>query len=252
MPEEIEYGAEGGEKQLLDVYRPAGGRPGPVAVVVHGGGWGSGDKRADVPFIDALVAAGVVVFSINYRLAPKHPWPACLDDVHAAVTWARRHAGQYGGDPARLALIGYSAGGHLACQDAITREAPGDVAAVVALAAPTDMVLDNFRRLGVSPALRAVLGRTEVDDDTLEVLWQMSPINHLRPGLCPFLLVHGTTDTSVPYSQSTHLQKRLRDLGVAAELITLEKAGHRISDWPQFDPRYAERIAEWVISTLRA
>jgi acetyl esterase len=87
----------------------------PVLVYLHGGGWVAGSVATHDPFCRLLSeAAGVIVASVEYRLAPEHPHPAALEDALAAVHWAANKAAQWGGDPSRLALGGDSAGGHLA------------------------------------------------------------------------------------------------------------------------------------------
>jgi acetyl esterase/lipase len=251
-PMEIAYGSAGGETLLLDAYPAAEGSA--AVVVIHGGGWSGGDKRADLPFIQALSAAGLSVFSINYRLAPKHAWPACMEDVRAAIEWVQGHAHGAGGGLVSLGVVGYSAGGHLAATAGVT--VPG-VKATALLAGPTDLVLDNFRRGGLSPSmvglLRGVAPTTrkgvplEVPTvGELEALWGISPINALTSKAPPFYLVHGTADASVPYVQAGHWKKRCSDLGVACELVTLEGKTHHIAEWKG----YEEGLAGWLKRAL--
>ncbi len=100
--------------QALDVYQPEDETGVPVVLFVHGGGFTEGDKRinrelfGNVP--SYFARNGVLGVSMNYRLAPAAPWPAAAQDVAAAVAWLRERAAQYGGDPARIFLLGYSAG----------------------------------------------------------------------------------------------------------------------------------------------
>src|ERR1700722_12576376 len=143
----IEYAAADGESLKLDAFVPDGTGPFPVAIVVHGGGWGGGDKAKDITgVLRSLGDAHFVWFSINYRLAPKYKWPACYDDVRAAIAWVKAHATEFNGDPNRIVLIGYSAGGELACLAAV-QGAP--VEAVVGISPPTDMEADTQRRGGL-------------------------------------------------------------------------------------------------------
>jgi len=143
LKHDIEYGRAGDETLLLDAHIPDGDGLHPVAILVHGGGWSRGDKSgldeptkgADItPWFAPLNNAGFTWFSINYRLAPVHRWPAGFEDVQTAIRWVKQHAPEYKGDPERIALLGYSAGGHLVTL-AGTHAAPDTkVQAVVAFA----------------------------------------------------------------------------------------------------------------------
>ncbi|HUI06116.1 MAG TPA: pectinesterase family protein [Verrucomicrobiae bacterium] len=249
---DIEYGQAGGEKLLLDACVPDGDGPFPVAIMVHGGGWTGGDKERDhVPVLEALTAAKFTWFSINYRLAPKYHWPACLDDVETAIRWAKTHAAEYKGDPQHIALIGYSAGGHLVCQAVVTGKDDIRVQAVVGLAPPTDHVADSERRGGLSPSMRNLVDRPkEMDEQSRAILRGISPINFVKPGLPPFLLIQGTADKSVPYEQSVNFQAKLKEAGVPCELITITGAPHRLTEWDKFDPSYREKMIAWLKQTL--
>jgi acetyl esterase/lipase len=248
---DIEYGRVGDERLLLDVSVPQDEALHPVAVIVHGGGWGSGDKQRDhTMFLGPLTRAGFTWFAINYRLAPQYRWPACFDDVRTALRWIRMHAARYKGDPRRIAVIGYSAGAQLACLAVVEAAPDAQVAAVVGLAAPTDLETDTERRGGLSVALKDLLNRQDVNDEVRALLRDLSPVNHLKAGLPPFLLVHGTADRSVPYGQSVGFQARLKALGVACDLITIDNAPHSIKEWSRFDPDYVGQIIDWLTRTM--
>ena len=103
--------------QTLDVFtpQPKPARPAPVLLFVHGGGFVRGDKhQAGTPFQDNMMLwatrHGMVGVNIDYRLAPKDPWPAGVDDLASAIAWTRDHIAQYGGDPNRIFIWGHSAG----------------------------------------------------------------------------------------------------------------------------------------------
>ena len=249
----IEYGQAGGEKLLLDANVPPGATGFPVVIVVHGGGWSSGDKSNEVaPVLAPLTAANFTWFSIDYRLAPKNHWPACYEDVQTAIRWVKAHAADYKGDPNRIALIGYSAGGQLACLAAVRAGEDTRVQAVVGVAPPTDIPADIQRRGGLlSKSLLALLGRPAVvDAGTLKIMQEMSAIDYIEPGLPPFLLMHGTEDKSVLYSQSVNFQAKLKDNKVPCELVTVQGAPHRLSDWEKFDASYKTRMIAWLEQTL--
>src|SRR2546428_4160110 len=113
----IQYANPKGQPQLLDAYVPAGHGPFPTVILVHGGGWEYGDRSNMADIAKYLAVHGFVAFTIDYRLAnPKrvyNPYPAAVEDVQTAIRWVRQHAADYGADPARLGLLGSSAGAHL-------------------------------------------------------------------------------------------------------------------------------------------
>lgn len=104
----------GHERQKLDVYWKEGGSGKPVFIYIPGGGFTGGDKRSDPVFyanIGACVAhEGMVGVVANYRLAPEFKWPSAAKDIESAVGWVREHAGEFGGDPDKLVIMGHSAG----------------------------------------------------------------------------------------------------------------------------------------------
>jgi acetyl esterase/lipase len=249
---DIEYGRAGGVRLLLDSSVPDGAGPHPMVIIVHGGGWGGGDKQQDtVPITEPLTRANFTWFSINYRLAPEHRWPACFEDMRTAIRWVKAHAAEYRGDPERIALLGYSAGGQLVCLAAVRAEEDTRVQAVVGLAPPTDLLADTERRGGLSRALHDLLDRPErVDAEARAILQDLSPITHVKPGLPPFLLIHGTADKSVPYSQSVNFRKQFEEVGGRCDLVTMAGAPHAIRDWGKADPSYQEKMVAWLRRTL--
>lgn len=250
----IKYGHAASEELLLDIYEPAGDGPFPVAIYVHGGGWTGGDKAnpGDAPVLEMLTKAGFTWFSINYRLAPEHRWPACLNDVQTAIRWVKANAAKYKGDPSRIALIGYSAGGHLASFAATVVDESVSVQAVVGYAPLTDFVQELPKRGNIlGRAQRGLLNRPKkLTSESLGMLKALSPINYIRPGLPPFLIVHGDADQSVPYEQSLAFQVKLRANEVRCDLITLPNAPHRLTDWPSFLPNYSGRVIAWLHEIL--
>lgn len=262
LKRDIVYGEAAGETLRLDARIPDGAGPFPVAILVHGGGWSNGDKSgtdkpgsgADItPWFEPLDAASFVSYSINYRLAPLHRWPACLEDVQTAIRWVKAHAAEHHGDPARIALFGHSAGGHLVCLAATVAEADTRVQAVVGYAPVTDLVADTEVRGGLSPSLQKLhtLPR-EPSPASLAILRDTSPINRVHPELPPFLLVHGDTDKTVPYQQSLAFQAKLRAAGVTCDLITIPNGPHGLATWSQLAPDYTGEVVGWLRQNLGA
>jgi alpha-L-fucosidase 2 len=249
---DIEYGTATGESLRLDAHVPDGVGPFPVAIMVHGGGWSTGDKHKDVTVaLDALTQSGEFTwFSINYRLAPTNRWPACFEDVQTAVRWVKTHAAEYKGDPKRLALMGYSAGGQLACLAAVRAGEDTRVQAVVGFSPPTDMVADTERRGGLSKSLQMLFGRDTMDDSTRALLKEMSPITYVKPDLPPFLFIQGDADKTVPYEQTLNFMSKLRQHNVPCDIIPIKGAPHRITDWDKFDTSYKEKLIAWLEQEL--
>jgi len=92
----------------------------------------------------------------------------------------------------------------------------------------------------------------EVTAQSLALIREFSPINHVRPGLPPFLLIHGDADHSVPYQQSLNFQAKLRAAGVPCELITIKGAPHSLMAWEKIDVSYKPRLVAWLRQTLGA
>jgi len=245
-PQTVTYATPGDYELRLDIWRPPGDAAGgsrerPAVIMVHGGSWHA-DARGKTPLWDAWLAdRGYVVFDVDYRLAPPPRWQDAPGDVKCAVGWVRENADRYGVDSDRIALVGYSAGGHLALLAAYTEgnsslppscnvEDTG-VAAVASFYPPTDLTrlyeMDwpwsrpNFVGLG---ATKRFLGGTP--DTVPERYLLSSPTAHVDPGDPPTFLVHGGADRIVPLEQSELLTQRLERAGVSHRLLELPWANH--------------------------
>jgi pectinesterase len=246
---DLQYGEAGGEKLLLDAHVPDGVGPFPILIMVHGGGWTAGDKETDIVPVFAATATNFTWFTINYRLAPTNRWPAGFDDVETAIRWVKQHGADFKGDPHRIALLGYSAGGHLVALAGTYAAADTSVQAVVAWAPPTDLVADNERRGGLSSSMRALFGfeSTNLTDDVRAVLKKNSPTTYVRPGLAPFLLIQGSDDKTVLYRHTLAFQKQLQAAGVGCDLIVITNGQHRIADWDSFETTWQKKVLAWLI-----
>jgi pectinesterase len=110
----IVFALRGARKLHLDILHPQSGTDYPGVLMVHGGGWRSGDRSMEIPLAQQLAARGYVAVAVEYRLSPEARYPAALHDIKAALRWLRAHAAEYGVDPRRIAISGESAGGQLA------------------------------------------------------------------------------------------------------------------------------------------
>jgi alpha-L-fucosidase 2 len=227
-----------------------------VAILVHGGGWTRGDKAgsdrpgdgADIsPWFATLNRGRYVWFSINYRLAPAHRWPACLEDLQTAVRWVKENAATYRGDAGRIAVFGHSAGGHLALMLATMSRPDTRVQAVVGFAAVADHEHKLAARGGLGDGLQALLGRPkEITPEALHELRAISPINRVKAGMPPVLLLHGDADKGVAIEQSVGFQRRMRSFGGSCDLITLSGAPHGLREWAKAAPTYEDELLAWL------
>lgn len=252
---DIEYGVAGGESLKLDAYLPEGSGSYPVVILVHGGGWNAGDKSGGpkkgymAPMHEALQEAGFAWVSINYRLAPKHPYPACIEDVETAIRWVKANAIKYNFDLRRIALAGESAGGHLVQLAVVRADESTRVSAVVPFYGRCDLVGDQQPGSELRPNLAQLFGRKTFDAEAQRLMRAASPLFQLKRGLPPVLLVHGTADASVPYAQSVAWQDRSREIGLRCDLITIKDGVHGMISWPE-SSRYKAQVVDWLKKAL--
>lgn len=244
---DIPYRTIDGVTLHLDASIPEGSGPHPAVILVHGGGWEAGDKRTYItPIFEPLTEAGFAWFSIDYRLAPVHTWPAPGDDVLFAIRWIRDRAARFRIDPRRLALVGESAGGHLVSW-AATRVRPGDVAAVVPFYGVHDFVSFAAHYKGELKNIRQLLGVERLTSATVEQHLAASPLAFVHPQMPPLLMIHGTEDSSVPYRQSLDMCDAARGQGVPCDVYPV--AGeHGMGNWekrPELH-HYKAKLVEWL------
>jgi len=231
------YRRVAGVSLRLDVYRPKGGELCPSLVYFHGGGWVAGHRRLSRFLLPRLAAAGWTTFAVSYRLAPRFPLPAALEDAKAAVAWIREHGVELGAMPGRPIVWGESAGGHLAALLALTpgeprwqpgfEEADTFVSGALLFAPVADLV-GTFER-GEHPGLRMLLERLAVGRpyrSNRELYRALDPVCCELRDVPPVLLVQGTADTLVPRQSSQRLARRLREAGGDVQLLELPGMPH--------------------------
>lgn len=205
--EGIAYGAD--PRQRLDVYTPRGlAAPAPVVVFFYGGSWKGGERGSYLFVAQALASRGFVVVVPDYRVFPQVRLRGFMQDAAAAVRWSRQEVARYGGDPARLFVMGHSAGAHiatmLAYDDRHLRAAGlerGAIRGVIGLAGPYDFVPTD-------PDYVTILS----EDGGFE---RGLPVSHVRGGEPRTLLVTGGRDTTVSPTNTDSLVAKLRAAGSA-------------------------------------
>ena len=212
---------EPGSRHGMDVYRAdaaVGARP--VVVFLYGGGWRSGDRAEYVFVAAALARRGFLVFVPDYRLWPEVQYPGFIDDTARAVAYVKSAAPSWGGDPARLFIVGHSAGAYMAEMLALDPHwlelagmSPRDLAGVVSIAGPADFLPIT------GEDTKEVFGAHRNDPAT-------QPINHVDGHNPPLLLLHGDADETVYLRNSTALAARIRAAGGPVELKIYPGVGH--------------------------
>lgn len=235
VEKDVQYGTGGDRALKLDLYQPRSlDRPVPGLVFIHGGAW-SGGKRSDYRYYGIKFAErGYVFATITYRLSNEAPFPAAVEDAKCAVRWMRANAERLKVDPEKIAVVGGSAGGHLALMvgytsDIASLEGTGGhpdvssrVQAVVDLYGPTDLTLPAVRTSG---AVKRFLGGKDWGQAP-ETYRLASPIMHVTKDDPPTLILHGTIDQVVTVSQSDALAEKLKKTGVSYHFDRLEGWPH--------------------------
>jgi len=239
----VTHATVNGTPLALDVYLPRARptTPGRPVLVIHGGFWAAGQKGEATLESQHLAELGFTVFDIQYRISPQPNWKTATGDVKCAIGWVKQHAEtpEWNVDPKKLALLGRSAGCHLALMAAYTPADPelpascdaGDtsVDAVISLYAPTDLVwgyqYPASRWVADSRAkMRAFVGGPP--DQVGDRYRTLSPLERVTTSAPRTLLAHGGRDQMVPHGHMGLLAARLRALGVPCETLFIPYAQH--------------------------
>ena len=212
-----------GPRHTLDIYAPSPRQGGaPVVVFFYGGNWEAGDKSIYRFVGAALAAKGLVAIIPDYRIYPEVRFPSFIEDGALAVRWARDHVAEFGGNPARIVLMGHSAGAQIAAMLAFDRrwlaavglESRRDLKGFVGLAGPYDFLpLDT-------PTLKSIFGPAGRLADT-------QPINFVDGTEPPIFLATGRDDDRVSPGNTARLARRIADRGGAATVAIYDRVGHR-------------------------
>lgn len=230
--EDVSYDARFGDATTMDVYVPRGAGPHPAVMFIHGGAWFAGTKAEYTQAAKRLARSGYVAATINYRLVPAGTYPHAVQDCLCALSFLRARAADYDLDPDRIAVVGYSAGGHLAALIGVAADHPAhqpDCAsgrthaprAVVSGAGPQDLRGKNNKWV------RDFLGGSP--DEVPERFVSASPIAQVGPGKPPFLFINGAADWLVDIDQARAMRDRLRENGNDANLLEVAGGGHLLN-----------------------
>jgi len=233
----IEFAKADGQSLQLNLARPKvqAGKS-PAILCIHGGGFRAGKREGWDARCKLLAEEGYVAATATYRLAPKYPFPAAVEDVKAAVRWLRANADKYSIDPDRIGVVGDSAGGHLAQFLGVTggvAQFEGDdgnpgvssrVRCVVNYYGPSDLTKSYGKSVDAAEVLPLWLGGDATKEHRRHIL--ASPLYWVTPSAAPTLLLQGTEDKYVNHEQAVWMHERLKAAEVEVELISLEGAGH--------------------------
>jgi acetyl esterase/lipase len=261
---DVQYDDRFGESTAMDVYLPAESRgPRPAVMFIHGGGWSGGSRDHYTSAAKRLADSGWVTATIEYRLVPEGVFPHAVQDCLCALSYLRANAEELEIDPERIAVMGYSAGGHLSSLLGVAADLPelapdcaagatGPPAAVLPGAGVHDLrgldheVVEDF------------LGGTEAEAPERYAL--ASPISHVAGQKPPFLLFHGDGDWIVPVEESRAMRDALVASGNDAELLEMGGVGHLVSSGADLTsieavperPELWLAVADFLVRTMEA
>lgn len=261
---DLSYADNANAKQKVDLYLPkkrSTDKPLPVFALIHGGGWVNGDRigyaAAGIQFARTGDYAAVAV---GYRLTKEAKWPAQVHDCKAAIRWIRAHAREFNLDPDHIAVMGSSAGGHLASllgTSGDVKELEGDlgpntalssrVNAVVNLCGPEDftkalMFDKEDRPIFKDDAVIGLLGGSAEDRHTEAVA--ASPLTYVSKDDPPFITFHGSKDQRVAYLHAEIIHAALQKVGVPSTLIPITGGGHGSVSHPEVIKRSQQFVGK--------
>lgn len=236
----IPYNNDSLPKHLLDIYLPAGAKGKvPLVIFVHGGGWLGNDKYADIGYmkktVAEIVSSGFALASIDYRFATQAIFPAQIQDCNRAISFLFDNADKYGLDKKQIAVMGFSAGGHLASLMGLSKNnnienffMPATnksftFKAVVDFYGPAELILFPGSNDPKSPE-SLLIGATPLSRPDLAKA--ASPVTYVDKNDPPFLIIHGEKDDIVSNKHSHLLSSWLNAVGVQNELVIVKDAPH--------------------------
>ncbi len=223
------YTVAGGGELRFDLFRPDTEQRLPLVLFLHGGGWISGCKEDIRELAIEFAHQGYAAACCNYRLAPLHPFPAPVEDVKTFLRFARASSEDWNIDPTKIAALGVSAGGFLAATLGVSADPESRANVVVDLCGPVDLTRPHEQYLPIAWSYVDQLMGIDYDGNEKE-FQAASPLWQLRPGLPPFLVIHGDADDVVPVQQSDTFVGALRRLEIPVEYLRIKGADHSFSN----------------------
>lgn len=236
---DIRYAEVNGVELYLDLFLPAEVKAPPLVVYFHGGGWRNNDrKQCRVKWV---VDEGFALASVDYRLSGQSLFPAQIHDCKAAVRWLRAHADMYGYNADKIAVMGNSAGGHLAlllgCSGGVEElegvvggnlDQSSEVQAIVDYFAPTDLLLLADAQPGKTrnpkgPVYQLLGGSVRKKRNLAELA---SVVTHVNSDDPPLLIIHGLLDTTVDFQQSVEIYKAYKRNQLEVDILIHKELGH--------------------------
>lgn len=229
----------------LDVFRPRNdaATPAPTVVFFYGGAWKRGE-RGQYRFIGRRLAEnGILAIVADYRTWPEAGFPAFMDDAADAVAWTRAHAGEYGGDPGRVFLMGHSAGAQIAAllgtdgHYLAARDIQADeLAGVIGMSGPYDFVIGEYAPIFGPPSQ-----------------WpKAQAVNFVDGNEPPFLLLHGDKDRVVEFKDSVELAAKLRAAREPASVVLIPGGSHSAPLWGLYSPKRSPTVLPAILGFINA
>jgi acetyl esterase/lipase len=230
---DIVYGEPDGYKLLMDIYRPDGPGPHPAVVLMHGGGWIGGSKAGYQVMAPMLARNGFAACAINYRLAPRFPYPAAFDDCQRAIRWVRAHGKEYDINPKRVGALGDSAGGHLVGLIGVRDTRDNSDRTLSRYTSRPDAVVGNYGAYELVRMWKIEMAHRPLTDwlggapeGREKIYKETSPVSMVTRKSPPFLVIHGDKDMVNPVEQSYLFHDALRAKGVDSTLLIIPGGGH--------------------------
>ncbi|WP_058185952.1 alpha/beta hydrolase [Terracidiphilus gabretensis] len=257
----ILYGTADGQPLTMDYYAPKGTGVHPIAIIIHGGGYHGGDSKSgsEAYVADFLAPAGYAVFSVNYRVAPKYPYPYMVYDVERAVRYIRYHARDWSADPGKIALVGGSAGGYLSNMVGLLNASgdphaadPVDRVSAKAQAVVSLYAQSSFEFVPLNGDVHRFLDPFIALKGEKEAIREASPITYVSKDDPPFLEILGTDDEYIPMSEATNLQAALHAVKVRCDIIAIPGGKHGTGGWNKLPgvPDWERQMTEWLNARL--